>query len=115
MRIVNLTPHAVTINGLTIQPDGRIPRLREETREVDQITVDGHTLPVIETTLGELEGLPEPADGVVYVVSRMVAEAAPRRHDLYFPGRLLRDSEGRIVGAESLARLPARDEALSGT
>lgn len=113
MRIVNLTPHAVTINGLTIQPDGRIPRLREETREVGQFEIDGHTLPVIETTLGELEGLPEPQRDTIYIVSRLVAEAAPTRDDLYFPGRLLRDSEGQIVGAASLARLPARDEALS--
>lgn len=106
MRIVNLTPHAVTIAGVTIVPDGRIPRLREETRTVGHVEVDGHTLPVTETTLGALEGLPEPADGVVYVVSRLVAEAAPHRHDLYFPGRLVRDSEGRVVGAESLAQLP---------
>src|SRR5690606_31963979 len=61
---------------------------------------------VTETTLGELEGLPDPADGVIYVVSRLVAEAAPHRDDLYFPGRLLRDEAGRVVGAESLARLP---------
>jgi len=106
MRIINLTPHAVTIDGVTFPPDGRIPRLREETREVGQIEVDGHTLPVTETVLGELEGLPDPADGVIYIVSRLVAEAAPARDDLYFPGRLLRDEAGRVVGAESLARLP---------
>ena len=114
VRIINLTPHTVTIAGLSVPPDGRIPRLREETRTVGHVEVDGHTLPVTETTLGALEGLPDPEDGVAYIVSRMVAEAAPHRHDLYFPGRLLRDSEGRVVGAASLARLPARDEALSG-
>jgi len=106
MRIINLTPHPITVAGLTIEPDGRVPRLREETRTVGQVEVDGHTLPVTETVLGELEGLPEPADGVIYVVSRLVAEAAPHREDLYFPGRLVRDQAGRVVGAESLARLP---------
>ena len=112
MRIVNLTPHPITVAGLTIAPDGRVPRLREETREVGQLTVDGHTVPVTETRLGALEGLPEPADGVIYVVSRLVAEAAPHRSDLFFPGRLVRDEAGRVVGAESLARLPRSGETV---
>ncbi len=106
MKIINLTPHAVTIASLTIQPDGRIPRLREETRVVGEVSIDGHTLPVTETTLGELEGLPEPQRDTIYIVSRLVAEATPHRDDLFFPGRLVRDQEGRVVGAESLARLP---------
>lgn len=114
-RIINLTPHEVTIGGLSIAPDGRVPRLREETREVGQLVVDrdqieidgdGDTIPVTETVLGQLEGLPLPVDGVVYIVSRLVAEAAPHRDDLYFPGRLVRDKEGRVVGAASLSRLP---------
>lgn len=113
MRVINMTPHPITVAGLTIAPDGRVPRLREETRTVGHVEVDGHTLPVTETTFGALDGLPEPADGVVYVVSRMVAEAAPHRHDLFFPGQLLRDSEGRVIGAASLARLPVETVVVS--
>jgi len=117
IRVINLTPHEITVGGLSIAPDGRVPRLREETREVGQILVDrdqiqidgdGDTIPVTETVLGQLEGLPGPIDGVVYVVSRLVAEAAPDRDDLYFPGRLVRDKDGRVIGAASLSRLPRR-------
>lgn len=100
--IVNLTPHPVTIAGCTIDPDGRIPRVAEEISRVGEIG----GLPVVEIRLGQVHGLPEPTPGTVYIVSRMVAEAAPARDDLVIPGKQMRDEQGRVVGAETLARLP---------
>lgn len=122
--IVNLTPHPVTIAGVEIAPDGRIPRVSEDIAEVgrlvetapgwwmrqhrDEDAMPDETRPVIpitRSTLGELVGLPERQPGTWLIVSRMVAEAAPDRDDLFFPGALLRDTTGRIIGAESLAVL----------
>lgn len=104
--IINLTPYPITINGITIEPDGRVPRVAEVTTPVDSLTHGGVSIPVVEVTLGQVEGLPKPAPGTWYVVSRMTAEAARGRGDLLIPGKQIRDERGRIMGAESLARLP---------
>lgn len=102
MTLVNLTPHPVTIATRTIPPDGRIPRVGESITPVG--VIDG--LPVVQISLGQVTGLPEPRPGIWYIVSRMVAEAAPYRDDLLIPGKQIRDEQGRVVGAETLARLP---------
>lgn len=59
------------------------------------------TLAVSRPTLGEITGLPPSREGVIYVASALVAEAAHRR-DVFSPGELIRDEEGRVVGARGL-------------
>jgi hypothetical protein len=56
--------------------------------------------PVVSTKFGEVIGLPEPKPDTVYVVSALVASAV-RRRDVLSPGSLVRDKEGRVVGAAS--------------
>lgn len=46
-----------------------------------------------------MENLPAPQPGVAYIVSRVVAEAARGRDDLFIVDDAVRDGEGRIVGA----------------
>ncbi|MDI9385875.1 MAG: hypothetical protein QM518_16415 [Verrucomicrobiota bacterium] len=53
---------------------------------------------------GTASGLPEPAQGVVYLVSQLVVSAFPDRTDLAFPAGLERDNDGTIVGFRILAR-----------
>jgi hypothetical protein len=55
----------------------------------------------VEAHYGNVEGLPSPRDGVIYIVSGMVASAAPR-DDVFSPGELERDEGGRVVGCLNL-------------
>lgn len=73
--IINLTPHALTIDGVgTIQPSGCVARV--STVRTAMGSVQG--LRVVAQNFGAVEGLPPPKDGVVYVVSGMVLDAIKR-------------------------------------
>lgn len=97
MQIVNLTPHPVTIttgeHAGTYPPAGlaRVAYLPD----------------------GPIEGLPLPQADTLYIVSVIVAEAAPLRYDLRVPGRQARDEQQRIIGAESLERPEQASPALA--
>lgn len=104
MEIVNLTPHPLVIQKkdgekVTIAPSGlaRVAASYVEDSEVFGISV-GHT------QYGAVEGLPEEKEGTLYVVSSLVRCALPSRHDLVSPTNMIRDAEGRIVGAAALTR-----------
>lgn len=60
---------------------------------------DHRSIPIslYNVTYGEVTGLPEPEDGVLYIVSMMVLEAC-RREDLIAPVDMVRDNTGRIIG-----------------
>ena len=62
--------------------------------------IDGVPLAVV--AYGEVTGLPDPAPGVVVVVSAMVRAACPDRADLASPGEPVRDEAGRVIGCRSL-------------
>ena len=104
MRLVNLTPHPVTIASLTIPPSGIVARVNEHVTPVGSLTVDGHEIPLVAKSFGEIVGLPEREDDVLYITSALVAQAAwaMGRTDVVHPGDLVRDAEGRVVGAASL-------------
>lgn len=109
MRLVNLTPHPVTLivgdQTLTIPPEPTPARCSETRTVVGSVEVDGLEVPVTVVGFGEVQGLPDPQEGVLYVVSRIVAEARRDRADLVIPDDLVRDGEGRIIGAKALARV----------
>ena len=103
-KIINLTPHVLNIIGadgttVNIAPEATPARVKS-TQTVTSI-ING--LEVFTTTYGAVEGLPAPAPGVVYVVSRMVKSAVPSRPDVLVPGALVRDTDGRVIGARGLA------------
>lgn len=114
MRLVNLTPHAITINGHTgrvvIPPSGAVARVEPAPDPAgdDIITVDGVTVRVAGQRLGQAVGLPEPEDGVMFIVSLPVASAlAGRRRDVVSPGPLVRDENGQPVACDGLVRTMA--------
>lgn len=110
MNVVNLTPHNFTL----CDADGNIVRVIEPTKPAARVSstvrvvdeVDG--IPVTETTFGAVEGLPEPQEGTIFIVSLLVQQAAPNRHDVYRPDTgpqsVVRDDAGQIVGVKALAR-----------
>ena len=111
MAIFNLTPHPLSIIGL----DGKVrsfpkpsadivlPRVAQDTIQQGEI----ESIADYQTVFGEPDHVPV-SDGNIYVVSRLVISACEKHgiaHDhLRSPGRLIRDEEGKVVGAEGLAR-----------
>lgn len=106
--IKNLTPHTLHLHGAdgvtTIGPDGPAPRLTPERTPLGGVS----GLPVVRTVLGSPQGLPEPEEGVLLIVSALVAEhpSVSHRTDLAYPGEAIRDENGRIVGAKGLCAGP---------
>ncbi len=114
MKFLNLTPHQIAIvegESSTVYPvDGPAPRLAVEREALGQI--DG--VSVVRSTMGEPTGLPEPQDGVIVIVSALVAEhpSVATRTDLAYPGEAIRDADGKIVGAKGLCAGPGLAESL---
>jgi len=101
MRKINLTPHAINlmVNGETevIEPSGDIARV-----SMDSEQIAGGDIPICAVSFGEIENLPAPTEGTIFIVSSMVAQAA-LRPDVVAPHDLVRDSQGRIIGCKSFA------------
>lgn len=131
-RVVNLTPHTinfirpylieigydemgtpeyVTEEGtFSLPPSGTVARCKVDRKEVDRIIaqdVDGWdiSLSISKTKFGEVEGLPEPEDGIIYIVSNLVAQAVPDREDVFFPDDVVRDENGNIIGCRALGKI----------
>ena len=97
-RFRNLTPHEVNIGELDIPTSGTVARVVVEHREIGN-----HAgVPLLVGTYGEVSNLPDPEEGVIYVVSAAVRTALPERKDLGSPAHLVRDEEGRIIGCLAL-------------
>ena len=99
MQFVNLTPHAIHLPGLTVEPSGAVARCKESTIVVGHF--GGVDLTVKE--YGQVEGLPEPKENTMYIVSMLVRLGCPDRRDIASPGDLVRDDKGQIIGAKNLA------------
>jgi len=105
MRIVNLTPHPVTLvdvdgDEVVVQPEEAPARIPTTTTPVGDV----NGIPVVMEQLGDANSvLPAPQPGVVYIVSRPVAERA-NRPDLLVPTQVER-VDGRPVRARALARV----------
>lgn len=108
----NLTPHSLYIRALdgdyvTIDPDEQgAARVIYDRLPPEQTRIDGHEVSVtVAGPVREIIGLLEPEEGVVLIVAKAVADAAPRhRDDLMSPGRLLRDEDGTVIGCDGLTR-----------
>lgn len=132
MKLINLTPHCLNliideVGSQIVIPVAGIPaRVSTESERVEQIMlpvcpvdhpVEGsypepglesggyYPIPVVKITWGEIENLPDPAEGVRYIVSRIVADAAKAqgRTDCLVPDTVVRDDKGIILGCRSLA------------
>ena len=87
MTIINLTPHTLNFvfdeKTIDIEPSGSIARV--STKDTMMNPING--IPVFRTEYGEIENLPDPCEGTVYVVSSLVAARCPEREDVFVPGR----------------------------
>lgn len=112
-KLINLTSKPltfVTAEGMqTIHPSGHTCRCK-----VDQHVIRTHAgVPVYQSVYGPVEGLPEPAEGVIYVVPTVVLHALEyngiHRQDVAAPGTGANDNclreGGRVVAATRLVQL----------
>ncbi len=108
MNLINLTPHDINVVGLdgkvTIPKSGKIARCSTKTMASKNIEFEDVTIPVYATTIGSVEGLLDEEDGTMFIVSRMVLDAAKDRADLLAPGELVRDEKGNPIGCKGLTR-----------
>lgn len=85
-QIINLNKHAVDVqlpSGERIQfpPSGQIATVA--VKSVQDGEVNG--IPVFRSEYGEIVGLPDPQDGVLYLVNLLVGQRAQGRKDLIGP------------------------------
>lgn len=111
MKFINLTPHEVTLSNpylnLTFKPSGIVSRvdMGYEKRLLDFEIGEGMNLsiPCQVTPKAKVTNLPDPKEGVVYIVSSYVAQVV-RRDDLVSPltdSTAERDSNGNILSVKA--------------
>lgn len=103
-KLINLTPHTLNLtaaDGSTVDvpPSGDVARVSSTSTVID--TING--INVTTSTWGDVTGLPDAQDGIIYVVSRMVKDRVPDRPDVLVPGAPVRDANGKIIGANGLS------------
>ena len=105
MEFSNLTSHAIKIlNGqgnlvIEVPPSGAVARVAATSEVVG--VVNGVSL--FTTQFGEVDGLPEAQEGVIFITSLLVRSAVPDRRDVASPGELVRDSAGQPMGCKGLS------------
>ena len=103
MKFVNLTAHSITevTSGKTFPPSGRVTRVKSSTTKVDE----HFDCPIYTSTFGEIDGLPEPKEGTMYIVSSLALNAVPTdRTDVVAPGNLQRDENKLPIGCIGFRR-----------
>ena len=107
-KIINLTPHDINIVNnageviITYPPMGVIPRLREILRDYGDLLTNVYPIPVEIVSYGETLNLPDQELNTYLIVSKMIADANLKRTDLLFPGELVRNDKGQIIGCKTL-------------
>ena len=99
-QFINLTPHTINItNGAAYAASGVVARVANAHTPFD---ADG----VASIEWGEVTGLPAPQEGVLYIVSALVAQAA-KRPDVVSPAsghpNVIRNN-GQIVSVPGFVR-----------
>ena len=108
---LNVTPHTVGFfdeeaTPLLEVPSTGLARVSAQTSVVGYLRINGTLIPQTHTQYGEVEGLPEPQEGRIIIVSGMIISALAQqgihRADLFVPGMQIRDDQGRVIGCRSL-------------
>lgn len=113
MKILNYTPHAVTVfDGcdplVTYAPSG-LARATQTAETVAELFVDTGFVPVKKMSFGAVEGLPESAEPDTYfIVSAITAQAAkatnhPLHDRLLVVADPVRNESGQIIGCRSFS------------
>lgn len=117
-KIINCTPHSIVVDSTefcvetgewindkrTFKTSGTIARVCADVKKEPEIMLDSTVLIEFKVESAEatgIEGLPEPKEGILYLVSSMVLDAGKKlgRNDLIAPNtnKAKRSEEGHIV------------------
>ena len=118
MELLNYTPHSIVVqlpNGMPIIfhsiGSARVNMNRAFAPSIELDTVDDQPSLYIQSVTLEpvdIDGLPEPADNTLYIVSSMVLDACKKigRNDCIAPDtdRALRNEQGHIISVPGFVR-----------
>lgn len=109
MKFINLTPHEINIYSgeelvKTVPASGTVARCSQREEVLGKI--DG--IFITKQVFGAVQGVPDREEGVAYIVSRIVADALTFRDDLFIPGPMVRDENGRVIGCQGLSKTRKR-------
>ena len=101
--IVNLTKHEIVIGDIIVPTSCRCIRRREIRELIEIIEYDGREIEVYSHQYGDVNSIPERKEGTIYLVSYPVAMIL-QRDDVYSLGEIVRDENGKILGAMCLSK-----------
>jgi hypothetical protein len=105
MILRNYTGHKLIITippkSLTLKSEGRA-RIDSDIKEMGRIEIEGLSIPLLSLQERAIVDLPEPEEGVIFIVSGIVATAA-QRSDVMAPSRITREEgSGRVLECKAL-------------
>jgi len=103
---VNCTKHPVTIANTTIASSGNVALVIMSKEVVGNVVADGVDVPVVRKVAKGIEGLPEPIEGVVYIVPAMVLPYTAERGDVMAPNTdetAIRNDKGFVQSVVEVA------------
>lgn len=125
IKLINLTPHEINlVDARSVRFDSvaKCYRIEEGKSAVIKQTIpssgaarcttcqkkifEENGIEFLETSYGEIQGLPEPEDNTIYIVSAIVALAGRRlgRDDLAIATNMVKSDDGRtIIGCTALS------------
>jgi hypothetical protein len=106
--LVNLTGSPLTLYAeddpvVTLPSEGRV-WIKTRYSLVEHLDIEGVPIPVLVPVQDEVQGLPEPRDGTVFIVTGLVVALQPDRPDLVSPAKIVRGSPDRPTGCRALLR-----------
>ena len=103
MKILNLTPHPITLvtNTQTLH-FSREPIAARCWESQKSSVFNG--LPIVEVQDTKVLDMPPPVEGVAYLVSRSVFDVLRDRKDILTPKDIIRDKYGKILGCTSFSK-----------
>lgn len=99
--MLNLTPHAITVGGVTFPPSGVIARVESHEEIVATCPITG--VPIVSRVFGEVSGLPE--EGTPCLVSALVLSACVGRKGVFAPdtgSTAVRNERGQVTAVTRL-------------
>jgi len=99
MKLINLTPHKITILTdavIEIQPSGQQARINSQQTVIGSV----NNIPIVRNEFNAIIGLPDPQAESIYIVSSLVAQTV-RRPDVIAPDTspdgAVRNKRGQVI------------------